>query len=52
MRCVAISRLSRAGIIIQPLGEMLWEGIVRYSAVPQTNESVFAFDTLDTACVA
>ncbi len=37
--------LPRESITIEPVGEMLWEGIVRYSAVPQTNESVFAFDT-------
>ncbi|MEP0848622.1 MAG: hypothetical protein HRF50_17590 [Phycisphaerae bacterium] len=37
--------LPRDTVTIQPVGEMLWEGIVRYGTVPATNESVFAFDT-------
>ncbi len=37
--------LPRETISVQPVGEMLWEGIVRYAAVPQTDESVFTFDT-------
>ena len=30
--------LPRESITIEPVGEMLWEGIVRYSAVPQTTK--------------
>ena len=37
--------LPRETITIQPVGDALWEGIVRYASIPQTNESVFAFDT-------
>lgn len=37
--------LPRDTISIQPVGDELWEGIVRYGTVPQTNESTFAFDT-------
>ena len=37
--------LSRESISVQPVGELLWEGIVRYGPGPQTNESVFSFDT-------
>jgi hypothetical protein len=37
--------LPRDTVSIQPVGDMLWEGIVRYGTVPQTNESVFSFDT-------
>lgn len=37
--------LPRETITIQPVGDLLWEGIVRYAVIPQTNESVFAFDT-------
>lgn len=37
--------LPRETVTIQPVGDLLWEGIVRYASIPQTNESVFAFDT-------
>jgi len=37
--------LPRETVTIQPAGDRLWEGIVRYASTPQTNESVFAFDT-------
>ncbi len=37
--------LPRESVTIQPVGDLLWEGIVRYASIPQTNESVFAFDT-------
>lgn len=37
--------LPRDTVSIQPVGDLLWEGIVRYGTVPQTNESVFSFDT-------
>ncbi len=37
--------LPRDTVSVQPVGEMLWEGIVRYGTIPATNESVFAFDT-------
>jgi hypothetical protein len=37
--------LPRETVTIQPVGHLLWEGIVRYASIPQTNESVFAFDT-------
>ncbi|MEW6249206.1 MAG: hypothetical protein AB1716_01040 [Planctomycetota bacterium] len=37
--------LPRETVTIQPLGPELWEGIVRYAPVPQTDESVFSFDT-------
>ena len=37
--------LPRESISIEPVGDLLWDGIVRYGTVPQTNESVFAFDT-------
>lgn len=37
--------LPRETVTVQPVGDMLWEGIVHYGTVPQTGESVFAFDT-------
>ncbi|MBK9128174.1 MAG: hypothetical protein IPM13_10280 [Phycisphaerales bacterium] len=37
--------LPRESITVQPVGDWLWEGIVRYGGVPQTDQSVFAFDT-------
>lgn len=37
--------LPRDTVSVQPVGEMLWEGIVRYGTIPATNESVFSFDT-------
>lgn len=37
--------LPRDTITTQPVGDELWEGVVRYGMVPQTNESVFTFDT-------
>ena len=37
--------LPRDTVTIQPVGDLLWEGIVRYGPVPQTEQSVFSFDT-------
>ncbi|MEW6249190.1 MAG: hypothetical protein AB1716_00960 [Planctomycetota bacterium] len=37
--------LPRDTVTVQPVGDMLWEGIVRYGPVPQTQESTFTFDT-------
>ncbi len=37
--------LPRDTITVQPVGDLLWEGIVRYGTIPPTNESVFSFDT-------
>ncbi len=37
--------LPRDSVTIQPVGEELWEGIVRYAPTPQTEEAVFSFDT-------
>jgi len=37
--------LPRDTITIQPVGDELWDGIVRYGTIPQTSESVFSFDT-------
>jgi len=37
--------LPRDSVTIQPVGDLLWEGIVRYSQIPQTEQSVFSFDT-------
>jgi hypothetical protein len=37
--------LPRDTISIQPVGNDLWEGVVRYGTVPQTDGNVFAFDT-------
>jgi hypothetical protein len=37
--------LPRDTITIQPVGELLWEGIVRYGTIPPTNENVISFDT-------
>jgi len=37
--------LPRDTVTVQPVGDLLWEGIVRYGPVPQTEESVFSFDT-------
>lgn len=37
--------LPRDTVSIQPVGDLLWEGIVRYGNVPQTNQSIFSFDT-------
>jgi len=37
--------LVRESLTLEPVGDELWEGIVRYGIFPQTNESVFAFDT-------
>lgn len=37
--------LPRDTVTVQPIGDLLWEGIVRYGLVPQTAESVFTFDT-------
>ncbi|MCO6437263.1 MAG: hypothetical protein J5J06_09280 [Phycisphaerae bacterium] len=37
--------LLRDTVSVQPVGDLLWEGVVRYGAIPQTNESVFSFDT-------
>lgn len=37
--------LPRDTITLQPAGDELWEGIVRYGMLPPTNGSTFAFDT-------
>jgi hypothetical protein len=37
--------LIRDSLTVQPVGNDLWEGIVRYAVGPQTDDSVFAFDT-------
>lgn len=37
--------LWRESISVEPVGDELWEGIVRYSRVPPTDESTFSFDT-------
>lgn len=37
--------LPRDTVSVQPVGDLLWEGIVRYGTIPQTNESVFSFHT-------
>jgi len=37
--------LPRDTVSVQPIGEELWEGIVRYGPFTPTNESTFAFDT-------
>ncbi|MCA9249612.1 MAG: hypothetical protein KDA54_00635 [Phycisphaerales bacterium] len=37
--------LWRDHISVEPIGDELWEGIVRYSRVPATDESTFSFDT-------
>jgi hypothetical protein len=35
----------RDSATVEPVGNDLWEGIVRYSLSPQENESIFSFDT-------
>ena len=35
----------RNDITVQPIGHELWEGIVHYGPIPQTNASTFSFDT-------
>jgi len=40
-----LTSLPRTSITIEPVGDRLWDGVVRYGTIPQTNESVFAFDT-------
>ena len=35
----------RESITVQPVGDQLWEGIVHYGSAPQTDASVFSFDT-------
>lgn len=37
--------LWRESISVEPVGEELWEGLVRYGTVPPTDESTFTFDT-------
>ncbi len=37
--------LPRESISVQPVGDLLWEGVVRYGPFTPTNESTFAFDT-------
>jgi hypothetical protein len=37
--------LPRDQITVLPIGEELWDGIVRYGTIPATNESTFSFDT-------
>ncbi len=38
--------IARDSISIEPVGDNLWDGVARYSnAAPQTNDSVFTFDT-------
>ena len=37
--------LPRDTLTIQPVGDLLWEGIVRYGTTPATQQSTFAFDT-------
>ncbi len=37
--------LPRETISVQPVGDLLWEGVVRYGPFTPTNESTFAFDT-------
>ncbi len=37
--------LPRESVTVESVGDLLWEGIVRYGSVPQTDESSFAFDT-------
>ncbi|MBK8915051.1 MAG: hypothetical protein IPM64_10715 [Phycisphaerales bacterium] len=37
--------LPRDQVTVLPVGEDLWDGIVRYGTVPATNESTFSFDT-------
>ncbi len=37
--------LWRESISVEPVGDELWDGIVRYSRVPPTDESTFSFDT-------
>ncbi len=37
--------LPRDTVTVQPVGDLLWEGIVRYGQVPQTDAAVFSFDT-------
>jgi len=37
--------LPREFVTVQPVGDQLWEGIVRYANIPQTEQSVFSFDT-------
>ncbi len=36
--------LPRVSISVDPVGDNLWEGVVRYGTIPQTNESVTAFE--------
>jgi hypothetical protein len=37
--------LPRDTITVQPLGDLLWEGIVHYGTIPLTTQSTFSFDT-------
>ena len=37
--------IPRESASVEPVGNDLWEGVVRYSIIPQENESSFAFDT-------
>lgn len=37
--------LPRSHIVISPMGDKLWEGILRYEVVPQAYQSEFSFDT-------
>jgi hypothetical protein len=37
--------LIRDSLTVQPVGNDLWEGIVRYAVGPQPEDAVFAFDT-------
>ena len=37
--------LPRETVSVQPVGDLLWEGVVRYGPFTPTDESTFAFDT-------
>lgn len=37
--------LPRESVSVQPVGDLLWEGVVRYGPFTPTNGSTFAFDT-------
>jgi hypothetical protein len=36
--------IPRENASVEPVGNDIWEGIIRYGVVPQENESTFAFD--------
>jgi len=42
---VGLFFLPRSRSVIQPVDDLVWEGIIRYEVTPQTNQSEYTFDT-------